>query len=194
MGLMDKLSRVIKDADKVKDALESAGLVGSDAGTTATATPGDPGPAPTPARSGAYRAIAARCVTDPFDLLTRQEVEELTGLDVGAPDEWHSDDCIGVEFRSAANGGHWVRVDAFPTRPDPASAPDATTTWQFVSTETATPRVPVDGLGDEASVAAGALVCVRVREQVLVVSGSLPPGADAALTLTSVARTGAAPA
>ena len=193
MGLLDKLSGIARNAGKVKDALDATGITA----TGPTSRPSHPDDQrrhdQVAARSEGYRQLAERCVTDPFDLISRSEVTELTGLTVGPAAEWHSDDCVGIEFPlTAGSGTYWLRVDAFPTRSGPTDAPDATTTWQFLSTETAAPRVPIEGLGDQAFLAAGDLVCVLVREQVLVISGALPPGADAAAILTSVARAASA--
>ncbi|MCB1018143.1 MAG: hypothetical protein KDB10_23860 [Acidimicrobiales bacterium] len=186
MGLLDKLSDLARSAGKVKDALEATGVGAPDA-SAAPAEPGRSGSPPGDAggRSPGYRAIASRCVSDPFDLVTAAEVTEVAGIDVGPPAEWHSDDAVGAEFRGPDG---WVRIDAYPTRPRPGDDPDAGTTWQFLSTETAEPRRPIDGLGDEAFLAAGDLVCVLVRDQVLTVSGGFPDGTDAAAALTAVAR------
>lgn len=190
MGLLDKLTKAAKTAAKVKDALESSGILGEADGARATNDSGDrPGSGWGGDRSPGYRQLVERCVTDPFDLVSPAEVAELTGLDIGPAGEWHSDDCVGVELRTRGTPtSYWVRVDSFPTRPTPTRPPDAESTWRFVSTETPEPRVPIEGLGDEALSAGGAVVCVKVNEQVLVINGHLPDAADVPEVLTAIAR------
>jgi hypothetical protein len=191
--LLDKLAKAAKAATKAKDALESAGILGSADGAS-SARPDAQRQAPDlegGAYSAAYVELARRCVTNPFELVTREDVARLTGLAVGPPEAWHSDDCVGVEFRAADRTASWVRVDAFPTKPDAQRPADASATWAFVSTETPGPHVPIGGVGEEAFCASGTLVCVRVREQVLVVSGALSDDADLPAVLTALAKTAA---
>jgi hypothetical protein len=111
-------------------------------------------------------------------LVSRADVAEATGADVGAPSEMATDDYAGWEFRTG--DGLWVQVNTY-------KSPDAEAVWKSLLADVPD-HTEMSGLGDSAFRSAGH-VFVRKAGKVFFVAGSDAGGRNISDALEALART-----